>query len=296
MHWTRNQVSSNYSLDSELIADWLELHSLSQSDNAVGYDKLKSIASEELDLPTHRIDVALNTLRRRSEILSNAYPFEIKTVGMVKKQDWHSLPYTYLLRISSGVNHPYSLALDSNSERVESFENLVVIALQNLLGTDSKALRFGFPSEDRPVEFPKAIEWLSSRMGIPAGQAYRPPRRKDGGVDVVAWRPFKDRRNGFPVYLVQVTCERNYSHKVFDIDLRLWAGWLNLDTDPVSVLAVPTTISLGEEWNEISTKVVVLERIRLCELLALSNVHVDTLVEGRKVSWAFISTTLAPNG
>ena len=278
-------MTSNYPLDSELIADWLELNTLSQDDNAIGFDKLRSLAREILDLPPQRIDVAFNILKRRSEILQDSYPFDIKSVGMVRRQNWRELPYTYLLRISSGIDHPFSLSLDENADRIESFEHLVVHALQNLLGVNSKAVRFGFPSEDRPVEFPKAIEWLSDRMGIKAGQAYRPPRRKDGGVDVVAWRPFRDRRNGFPVYLVQVTCERNYSHKVFDIDLRLWSGWLNLDTDPVSVLAVPTTISVGEEWNEISTKVVILERIRICELLAISDVEVLLDDNGKRSSW-----------
>ena len=278
-------MTSNYPLDSELIADWLELNTLSQDENAIGFDKLRSLASEILDLPPQRIDVAFNILKRRSEILQDSYPFDIKSVGMVRRQNWRELPYTYLLRISSGIDHPFSLSLDENADRIESFEHLVVHALQNLLGVNSKAVRFGFPSEDRPVEFPKAIEWLSDRMGIKAGQAYRPPRRKDGGVDVVAWRPFRDRRNGFPVYLVQVTCERNYSHKVFDIDLRLWSGWLNLDTDPVSVLAVPTTISVGEEWNEISTKVVILERIRICELLAISDVEVLLDDNGKRSSW-----------
>jgi hypothetical protein len=60
---------------------------------------------------------------------------------------------------------------------------------------------------------------------------------------------------------------------------------LNLDTDPVSVLAVPTTISVGEEWNEISTKVVVLERIRICELLAISDVEVLLDDNGKRSSW-----------
>ena len=287
MPWILKQVNNNYPLDSELIADWLELNSLSQNDNAIGFDKLRSLASEELDLPPQRIDVAFNVLKRRSEILQESYPFDIKSVGMVRHQNWNELPYTFLLRISSGIDHPFSLSSAENIDRIESFEHLVVYALQNLLGINSKALRFGFPSEDRPVEFPKAIEWLSERMGIKAGQAYRPPRRKDGGVDVVAWRPFRDRRNGFPVYLVQVTCERNYSHQVFDIDLRLWSGWLNLDTDPVSVLAVPTTISIGEEWNEISTRVVVLERIRICELLAITNVEVQLENSGKRTNWNF---------
>ena len=268
-------MSNNYALDSELIADWIELNSLNQSDNAIGFDKLRNIVSEELDIPIQRVDVAFNIIKRRSEILSVDYPFEVKTVGMVRRQDWNKLPYSYLLRISSGTDHSFSLSSDQSGDRVNNLENLVVFAMQNLLGSGSKALRFGFPSEDRPVEFPKAIEWLSKRMGIKSGEAYRPPRRKDGGVDVVAWRPFKDRRNGFPVYLVQVTCERNYTHKIYDVDLRLWSGWLNLDTDPISVLAVPTTISPGEEWNEISSRVVVLDRLRICELLSINSLYIS---------------------
>lgn len=269
-------MSSNYALDSESIADWIELNALSQSDNASGFDKLRNSVAEELGIPVQRVDVTLNLIKRRSEILGPDYPFEVKSVGMVRRQDWTTLPYSYLLRISSSAEHSFSLSADQNSERVVNFENLVVFAMQNLLGSGSKALRFGFPSEDRPVEFPKAIEWLSKRMGIKSGEAYRPPRRKDGGVDVVAWRPFRDRRNGFPVYLVQVTCERNFAHKIYDVDLRLWSGWLNLDADPVSVLAVPTTISPGEEWNEVSSRVVVLERIRICELLSISGLQIST--------------------
>jgi hypothetical protein len=280
MPWTLTLMSSNYALDSELIADWIELNALSQSDNASGFDRLRNFTSEELEIPLQRVDVALNLIKRRSEILNTDYPLDVKAVGMVRRQDWAELPYTYLLRISSGAEHPFSLSLDSNPDRVLNFEKLVVVAMKNLLGSSSQAIRFGFPSEDRPVEFPKAIEWLSKRMGIKSGEAYRPPRRKDGGVDVVAWRPFKDRRNGFPVYLVQVTCERNYSHKIYDVDLRLWSGWLNLDADPISVLAVPTTISLGEEWNEISSRVVVLERIRICELLSENALRLPTAPNG----------------
>ena len=274
MLWILILMSNNYALDSELIADWIELNALGQSDNASGFDKLRNSVAEELGIPVQRVDVALNLIKRRSEILGPDYPFEVKSVGMVRRQDWTALPYSYLLRISSSAEHSFSLSSDQNSDRVVNFENLVVFAMQNLLGSGSKALRFGFPSEDRPVEFPKAIEWLSKRMGIKSGEAYRPPRRKDGGVDVVAWRPFRDRRNGFPVYLVQVTCERNFAHKIYDVDLRLWSGWLNLDADPVSVLAVPTTISPGEEWNEVSSRVVVLERIRICELLSISGLQI----------------------
>jgi hypothetical protein len=284
MRWILILVN-NYSLDSELIADWIELNALSKSDNASGFDKLRLESAELLELPAQRIDVALNVIKRRFEILRDDYPIEIKSVGMVRRSNWETMPYTFLLRISSGFEHAFSYTAVENTNRAESFENIVVFCLKNLLGRDAKAIRFGFPSGDRPVEFPKAIEWLSARMGVSSGQAYRPPRRKDGGVDVVAWRPFKDRRNGFPVYLVQATCERNFSHKVFDIDLRLWSGWLSLDVDPHSVLAVPTTISPGEEWNDISSRVVILERIRICELLAISRTQIFVDSSEKKLTW-----------
>lgn len=263
-------VANPYSLDTELIADWLELYCLGQRENSIGYEKLKSIACEQIDLPSQRLDVALNLMKRRLEILGNLYPFEMKSVGMVRRNDWENLSYTYLLRISSGIENSFSLA--NTSERILNFENLVVKAMVNLLGPNGLAIRFGFPSEDRPVEFPRAVRWLGERMGVPIGNSYRPPRRKDGGVDVVAWRPFQDRRNGFPVYLVQVTCERNFSHKTSDIDLRVWSGWLNLDVEPYSVLAVPSTIPSGEDWNELSSRVIVLERLRIVELLGATGI------------------------
>jgi hypothetical protein len=146
------------------------------------------------------------------------------------------------------------------------FEEFVALILTEYLGSNSHALAFGWPSKlGRPQEFNLAIEWLAAKMGIEPGSAFRPPRRKDGGVDVVAWKNFGDKRSGFPIYLVQCTLQRDFLPKSRDIDLRLWAGWLEMDRDPLAVLAVPKTISPGELWNEISANAIVLDRIRLSE-------------------------------
>ena len=59
MPWTPILMSSNYALDSELIADWIELNALGQSDNASGFDKLRNSVAEELGIPVQRVDVAL---------------------------------------------------------------------------------------------------------------------------------------------------------------------------------------------------------------------------------------------
>ena len=127
----------------------------------------------------------------------------------------------------------------------------------------------GAPSEEgRPKEFPEAVAWLALRMGVDVGHGYRPPRRKDGGVDVVAWRPFPDGRTGFPVLLVQCTLEANVVHKSRDVDARLWAGWLSLDVDPSAALAFPGLLPRAEDWREVASRCVVLDRLRLSHLLA----------------------------
>jgi hypothetical protein len=149
------------------------------------------------------------------------------------------------------------------------FEQLVELAITGMLGGNAVAIRFGWPSDcGRPPEFPAAISWLAEQMGLQLGSGYRPPRRKDGGVDIVAWRPFADRRTGFPVILTQCTVQRALFEKVSDVDLRSWATWLRMLRDPTTVLAVPYILPGNtEEWNEISQRHIIIDRLRLVELL-----------------------------
>ena len=127
------------------------------------------------------------------------------------------------------------------------FERLVSQASAKLLGEGARSVRFAWPSDEgRPQDFPAAVVWLAGLMGIPVGSSYRPPRRQDGGVDLVTWKSFPDGRPGFPILLTQVTLERNYVAKSADIDLRLWAGYLRFDIDPMTALAVPYVVSFKQ--------------------------------------------------
>ena len=95
----------------------------------------------------------------------------------------------------------------------------------------------------------------------------------DGGVDVVAWRHFLDRRPGFPIALAQCTIQGETFTKTTDVDTRLWASWLAMDSDPLSLLVLPGTIRRsGTDWNQLSTVVMVIERLRLMELLSRGQV------------------------
>ncbi len=155
----------------------------------------------------------------------------------------------------------------SMREAATAFEDLVAHVAGQLHGDFGKARSFAFPSPiGRPREFPAAVRWLADEMGLRVGSAYRPPLRKDGGVDVVVWRPFPGAHSGFPVTLLQCTVGAELRRKARDIDVRMWSGWLALDIEPATALAFPFVLSDATAWNELSRTTTVLDRGRLATL------------------------------
>ena len=47
--------------------------------------------------------------------------------------------------------------------------------------------------------------------------------------------------------------------------MRLWSGWLALERDPETILAIPRTEPVGLLWTELTANNLVFERIRLAK-------------------------------
>jgi hypothetical protein len=249
----------------EGLADLIELDLLLAPTAGVAADVARERASTLG--PAATADLAMNVMQRRQRVLGDAYPFVVKQVGITRKVSDDTVAYEAMLAMSHRLA-PLRSTVGSLHEAAELFEQLTVGAVRSLLGDGAQALRFAWPSElGRPSDFPGAIRWLADRMGVPVGSAYRPPRRQDGGVDVVGWRPFPDAQPGFPICLAQCTLERDFVHKSTDIDLRVWSGWLGFDIDPTCALAIPYTVEKAEDWREMASRVIVLDRLRLAGLL-----------------------------
>jgi len=244
------------------VADWLEVTAI-REDRGLGAAPLHALAAAAGVRGTD-VDLGRHTMSRRASLLGDAYPFRTGS-GIAALPDAADYAWTSMLLMSG--DSPVRSEIDL-ARAVHAHEKITAAALCWLYGIGTRSVRFGWPSEiGRPREFPDAVRWLAAEMGVPVGIAYRPPYAKDGGVDVVAWRPFPDGRSGFPVTLVQCTVERDYSHKARDVDVRVWAGWLRLDIDPTTALAVPEVVAAGEAWNALAARTVVLDRIRLAALL-----------------------------
>lgn len=252
----------------EQTADWIETTLLARGPRPIGNDELYRLAEEEAQVGAPQIGLALGVMKRRADLLGQKYPFQLHDVAVRCRQGASNYPYASLLLLTPEGVARQTVIKESTVETEVLFECLTEAAVSNLWGEDGRALRFGWPSDvGRPQEFNAAVLWLAEQMGLEPGSGYRPPRRKDGGVDVVAWRPFPDFRGGIPIVLVQCTLQSDILTKASDVDTRVWASWLALDFDPITALAVPQTIPSGVVWDQLAIRGMVLERMRISDLI-----------------------------
>lgn len=254
---------------SDELADTVEMALLSIEERAAGTGRIEGLLERVTSGERPRLDLAIRTMRRRQTLLGDAYPFDVQDVAIRRDDAWPALAYSWLLAMSpSGLSREL-MNLDDISVAAVKFERVVVEAVQRYLGDGAKAVRFAWPSDSgRPQEFPEAINWLAGLMGVRLGGGYRQPRRKDGGVDVIGWRPFRDGKSAFPIVLVQCTIQADLVSKSLDVDIRNWSSWLELVHDPGTILTAPQVVPGNTEiWNELALKNLVFDRLRLVELL-----------------------------
>lgn len=252
---------------SSTVADWIESLAASQSGKPLSMQKIQEVSNSFANVGQNVIPFAFRLLEKRSQILGEDYPFTVDYNYIVTKKSVNDSFYLKLLFLTPKAGLFTSAATWNLEKASQLFEDLAEMALSNFFGRNTHTANFGFPSRSgRPAEFSAAVEWLSQKTNIRLGNAFRPPRKKDGGVDLFVWKSFSDNQPGIPVMLVQCTIKEDFINKIGDIDLRLWANWLSSDIEPLVALAIPGIVTKDEIWSEITTRGILLDRLRLTEL------------------------------
>jgi len=256
-------------LGAEQLADLIETIVLCDERRALGFHELSGIVARVLQGGTVRLDFALTLIERRQRWLQQHYPFTVTASAVCQEREGMTSWYAALLALSPNTCFRVLMSSSTLQQCGVMFERIAEHSLIALLGRGSQAVRFGWPSDSgRPPEFPEAIAWLAAKLGLRVGGGYRPPRRRDGGVDVVAWRPFPDGRTAFPIVLAQCTIQSDVVAKALDIDIRSWSQWLLMLRDPMTVLMFPHVLTgNSEEWNEVTQRHIVMDRIRIVGVL-----------------------------
>lgn len=253
------------------LADWAEAALLIEDRKHFSRSMLRQrlantsfIEGDELDA---QLDLLLGEVARRVRIAPEVYPFEETAIGLSRRRDVEQALYEFLLWLSVSPRYREE---NRFSEIDALFDGIVQCALIAYLGPGARGVRFAFPSKDgRPPGFEQAVQWLAELLNLTTGKLIPRPKVKDGGVDVVAWRPFADGRAGFVVVLAQCTVQLDWVGKSKDIVVGKWLGWIDFGLSPLTALAVPFAVPVSfDRWDELRRTVnVVLDRLRLCELV-----------------------------
>ena len=152
----------------------------------------------------------------------------------------------------------------------EIFDKVVCEAAKKYLGEGAGAIRFGWPvSDGRPKDFTKALDWLSTHVGMPRGNNNSAVRTKDGGVDVVAWKPFTDNRSAFVLTFIQCTVRLDWFPKAHDVVDKIWLSRIDTGRDALTSLAIPFVIEKNfDKWDDLRRMVnVIFDRLRIAQSL-----------------------------
>lgn len=247
----------------EVLCDFLEVVAAANSPRPISINEAREISAQHASVNEYKVNSAFQKLQNRKSLLGAKYPFVV-TNEYICQTDTKPFPLYLTFLALSGPGPLRQVAAWNVTTAAKVMERVVETCFAAFFGADTRSVNFGFPSEiNRPSEFGEAVKWLSEKTGIPVGSGYRPARYKDGGVDLFVWKEFKDKNPGVPILLLQCTIQEKFTDKIGDVDRRLWASWLSSDIDPIVGLCVPNTVDSHAIWDEVTTRGLLFDRMRL---------------------------------
>ena len=243
-------------------ADWVEVASLIQSrgagsgdlaslygttqdsehdiefDEATGEYLETEILEENQGMFT---DQVLTEVEYRTEVLGSDYPFVIETAG----NGWRVLPadepaddqcavarccYVFCLLVSAlrdrRIHGSRTTELRKLMERL--FQDVAVNAAAAIMCGD--VISFGWPRPEGSG-FRAALRGACRELGLGKPLQHLPAwssgQEKDAGIDVIAWREFRDRRPGKLVMLGQVASGLDWPKKSVKNDTYRFFAWFS---------------------------------------------------------------------
>ncbi len=224
--------------------DWLEFAALAAADRRVslsnlagGFDLLldeePSDWSETDAFADNRLDVVVAELHERLRILGDDYPFRFDLRGhFLERKDAPTAGghvYLFCLFLSHATRSmllPKSALPPITNEVRDLFQVCSTFAAAGYV--EGPAISFGWPRPNRS-SFAEALKTVYEAFGDGTPRKKPLPGTaksiKDGGIDIIAWRPSIDCLPGTTYLLGQVASGHNWKQKSVVEDSRLfhWA-------------------------------------------------------------------------
>lgn len=287
--------------DAEELADWLEFWALRPQSRGASVDDLVRLLKRgdttgrarhgDVDSSEAQrlADEAFVVLNRRGSWLNALYPFTFENNGtrIEARENAHSGPYAFLLALS--LTTPTS----GKTGTAVLFEELCTVATQQLIAGENgpfRSVRFGAPRiPPAPSTFKKAVQWLIEHLK--EGAEPHPTAGThlgDDGLDIVAWRPWRDERGNQIAVFGQCAAGGDYESKVAELKEK-WTQIHFKDAmllNPIRCIFLPRWVPQTQWRRFAGHDVLIVDRGRLAESVRT----LDATLSQRLVT--FTTTTL----
>lgn len=259
-------------------------------------DNESAAAIDERD--EKRCEAYFMHFNHRLGIFGEFYPFQTQTNELRVKDDYLTNTkcqlYIYLLCCSS-----LTYFKDFQGIFTADFEEISYWASKNMFPKSAITLLLGKTTSGSGrvysgnvySKFKQLAQDLNAGLLVEESD-FPKTSSGDGGLDIVSWFNFKDRRNGIPVYAVQCKCSSEWVNAASPSSNL--EGIINLDHSPFNLFFIPFAYQNGVgNWfqkHQVKGKVVI-DRLRICRLLegnvdAYSNLnafkHIKTFLNERE--------------
>ena len=253
-------------------------------------DDQESIINED-DVLHDNLQLALEEIDRRSFACNGNYPFTTDRNSIcflsAKDEPKKSLTLIYLYLLLATRLNMLDRKIVNDVDGTQLFEELSAIAIKNHFGVNADAYVFGTGSAGG---FKEKINTLIAK--IEEGEQAREPEystndERDGGLDVVVWKPFADKSKGKLIGFGQCKTGTEWRKLVADLVPE------DFCKDYFSVQPIATPIKLffvceafRQNWEKIGRKAGLLfDRCRIMENLSEFKVQDHSALLGKISQW-----------
>ena len=267
--------------DVNVVADWAELYVLSTNAPLAKLELSNFIKSNLPEIKddgtrTSLVDSTFNELTFRSNVLYGAScHFEVigdKINPLIALKD---LPEVVLCLIFS---LKVVVVQKGKNNGTKFFEQISNIASRTFAGN---SYLVGFPNLSN---LNGQINDVCSHSHEVKGHEDPKKTDKDGGVDIVAWKGFEDKRSNKIILLIQCGAGKHFNQKK-PININKWSRWVHWSFQPITAMTTPKIIRDKDEWQELSDFYkMILDRPRLLRFIHNSP-HTDTALKKKIEQW-----------
>jgi len=225
--------------DVGVVADWIELN-VSYEQQPISKSAISSILQGSSgNEPTDSfISSIWDELEQREILYGNHPPFIVVSLEVIPNLEWEDNPEYLMCLILSLTGNP-----SNPTPTGKLFERITREAAKNYI--TGNAIVFGHPT---PYSIADICHLTKEKF-----KSELPANYKDRGLDVLAWKPFRDSRSNQIIIMMQCAGGHNWISKTGDVVLRAWTEkYITFGCKPIRGFSTVVVITNKERFEEIS--------------------------------------------